>query len=430
MASNFFVWTTNFGTRSACSYYRIEVPMTQLDKFGLAAIYEDKGLGTKESSIARMYSDIAHFYALGGESPLRQMRRLRETPAGARAGHELYPPALIYDIDDNNDFVHPFNTSFAHMGVRGYPDARLLTPGEGLEITDPDGKPIAGWVDGVTKYEQIVFDVSRNLYQMKVRHEIIRACHGVTVPSPVLARYMKKVIGHNDVYVFPNTIVPEHYEKVRAVRENPDEIRILWQGGMSHWIDWYPLRDCLKTIAQKYPNVKFVIFGEWFKWIHEAIPDHMVEHHPWVQYDAYKLKRGLLNVDINLCVLANNVFNACKSGIKWYESVVGVEPEATLAAKTAPYSEIVDGETGLLYSTPEEFVTQLGCLIESASLRKRLAEGAKKWILANRTPEATIPGLFEFYQEIRARQKRDIGAPIIKRATIDEIKKIAHPIPR
>ena len=430
MAANFYVWTTNFGVRSACSYYRIEVPMTQLDKLGMASIYEDKGLGTKESSMARMYSDIAHHYALGGESPLRQMRRLRQTPAGVRQGHDLFPPALIYDIDDNNDFVHPFNTSFAHMGVRGYPDARLLTPGEGLEITDPSGKLIAGWRDGVTKYEEITFDVARNLFQMKVRHEIIRTCHGVTVPSPVLARYMKKVVGHNDVYVFPNTIVPEHYEKVRAVRENPDEIRILWQGGMSHWIDWYPLRDCLKTISQKYPNVKFVIFGEWFKWIHEAIPDHMVEHHPWVAYDAYKLKRGLLNIDINLCVLANNVFNACKSGIKWYESVVAAEPEATLAAKTAPYSEIVEGETGLLYSTPEEFVQKLGVLIEDASLRKRLAEGAKKWVLENRTPKATVPGLFEFYAEIRARQKRELGAPIIKRATIDEIKKIASPITR
>jgi len=430
VATNFYIWTTNFGERSACSYYRIEVPMLMLDKLGYASIYEDKGLGTKDSSLARAYSDIAHHYALGGEAPLRQMRRLRQMPPGVRQGQELFPPALIYDIDDNNDFVHPFNTSFAHMGVRGYPDARLLKPGEGLEIIDPDGKAIAAWVDGVTKYNDIPFDVARNLFQMKVRHETVRTCHGVTVPSPTLARYMQKVIGHKNVYVFPNTLVPEHYEKVRAVRENPDEIRILWEGGMSHWIDWYPLRDALKIVSAKYPNVKFVIFGEWFNWIHQNIPDNMVEHHPWVAYDAYKLKRGLLNIDINLCPLVNNVFNSCKSGIKWYESVLGAEPECTLAAKTAPYAEIVDGETGLLYSTPEEFVQKLGALIESTTLRKKLAEGAKKWVLENRTPKATIPGLFDFYAEVRARQKRELGSPVIKRATIEEIKKIASPILR
>jgi len=405
--------------------------MLMLDKFGYASVYEDKGQGTEESSIARTYSDVAHHYALGGEVILHQMKRLRAMPAGTRQGNELYPPALIYDIDDNNDFVHPFNTSsFAHMGVRGYPDARLLEPGEGLDIVESTGKKIAQWVDRHTKSNEITFDIARNLHQMRVRHEIIRTCHGVTVSSPTLARYMQKVIGHNNVYVYPNTIVPEHYEKVRAVRENPDEIRILWQGGMSHWIDWYPLRDALRVIATKYPQVKFVIFGEWFNWIHENIPDHMVEHHGWVAYDAYKLKRGLLNIDINLCPLVNNVFNACKSGIKWYESVMAAEPEATLAAKTAPYAEIVDGETGLLYSTPEEFVQKLGVLIENASLRKKLGAGAKKWVLENRTPQATTPGLFDFYAETRARQKRELGTPIITRATIEEIKKIAHPVVR
>jgi glycosyltransferase involved in cell wall biosynthesis len=431
VAADFYVWTTNFAERSACSYYRIEVPMLMLDTLGLASVYEDKGDGSEQSSIARSYSDIAHHYAIGGESPLRQMRRLRMMPPGVREGREIYPPALIYDIDDNNDFVHPFNPSFAHIGVRGYPDARLLEPGEGLEITDSNDKLIAGWRDGVTKYNEIVFDVERNLHQMKVRHEIIRTCHGVTVTSPTLARYMKQVIGAKNVYVFPNTIVPEHFEKIRAVREDNDVVRILWQGGMSHWIDWYPLRFALKALSEKYRGkIKWVIFGEWFNWIHENIPDDMVEHHPWVKYDAYKLKRGLLNIDINLCPLVNNVFSACKSAIKWYESVIWEKPEVTLASKSAPYSEIVDGETGLLYSTPDEFAEKLSILIENAPLRQRLAEGAQKWVLANRTPKATIPGLFDFYADVRARQRRELGNPIIKKATIEEIKKIASPIPR
>lgn len=425
-----YLWTTNFGERSACSYYRIEVPMTQLSKLGLAEHYEDTGTGSEESAIARTYADIAHHYAIAGEMPLQQLRRLRMMKPGTRGGNDLFPPALIYDIDDNNDFVHPFNSSFAHMGVRGYPDARLLKPGEGLEIVDGDGKAIAGWVDGVTKYEGRPFDIARNLQQMKVRHNVIQTCHGVTVPCEPLARYMRSVIGMKDVYVFPNTIVPEHYEKIRAVRTNTEEVRILWQGGMSHWIDWHPLREALRTVSLKYPHVKWVIFGEWFNWIHENIPDTQVEHHPWVKYDAYKLKRGLLNIDINLCPLTNNIFNACKSGIKWYESVIGETPEATLAAKTPPYSEIVEGETGLLYSTPEEFVQKLSTLIEDASLRKRLGENAQKWVMENRTPKATIPGLFSFYEEIRARQKRDLGKPTIQTATIEDIKRLAPPIPR
>jgi glycosyltransferase involved in cell wall biosynthesis len=351
-----------------------------------------------------------------------------------RNGEDIYPPSIIYDTDDNNDFVHPFNTSFAHLGVRGYPDARLLEPGEGLEFKDADGNTMVngkgdpmGWIDGESFYEGITFDVARNLHQMKVRHEIVRAAHGVTVTTPTLARYMRDVIGAKNVHVFPNTIVPGHFEKIRAVRED-DSVRILWQGGMSHWLDWYPLRDALKTIVQKYPKVKFVIFGEWFKWIHEVIPDHMVEHHPWVEYDAYKLKRGLLNIDINLCPLVNNAFNACKSAIKWYEASIWEQPEATLAAKSRAYSEIVDGETGLLYNKPGDFVEKLSLLIEDATLRARLAASARRWVLENRTPEATIPALFDFYAETRARQRRDLGKPIIQRPTLEQIKKAATPL--
>lgn len=427
MASNFYLWTLNFGKRSACSYYRIEVPASQLSAQDLVNVYEENGSAQKNSNIALMYSDIANFYSVGGESFLHKIQTLTKIKPAVRDGNDIYPPAIVYDCDDNTDFVHPFNTTFAHQGVRGYPDAKLLKPGEGLEIMDSNGKHLAAWEDHVTHYEGVTFDIERNLHQMKVRHQIIRECHGATVASSTLAKYLKDVIGQKNVYVFPNTIVPEHFEKIRAVRTD-DSIRILWQGGMSHWIDWYPLRDALKTICQKYPNVKFVIFGEWFNWIHENIPDSMVEHHPWVEYDAYKLKRGLLNIDINLCPLVNNVFNACKSGIKWYEASIWETPEATLAAKTAPYSEIIDGETGLLYSTPTEFVEKLSRLIEDVDLRRRVSAGARQWVLANRTPQATIPGLFDFYAETRARQRRELGRPIIAKATLDQIKKVGTPM--
>jgi hypothetical protein len=428
VASNFYIWALNVLKRSACSYYRTEVPMSQLAAMDLANIYEENGSQRKDSNVALTYADIAHFYAAGGEQFLHKFQSIRRMKPAVRNGSEIYPPAIIYDIDDNNDFVHPFNMVFTKFGVRGYPDARFLKPGEGLEIVDSGGKQIGAWEDGVSFHDDVTFDIARNLHQMKVRHEIIRTAHGVTVTSQTLARYMRDVVGARDVYVFPNTIIPEHFEKIRAVRED-DSVRILWQGGMSHWIDWYPLRDALKTVAQKYPNVKFVIFGEWFNWIHDNIPDSMVEHHPWVGYDAYKLKRGLLNIDINLCPLVKNVFNVCKSAIKWYEGSIWETPEATLAEKTPPYSEeMLDGETGLLYGTPAEFVEKLSLLVEDAALRARVAAGARRWVLENRTPKATIPGLFDFYSEVRARQRRELGKPIIKRPTLEQIKKVGVPL--
>lgn len=432
--SDFFCWTLNAGKAGACNWYRITVPFMHLRDMGLAQVYEDNNQGDpKESNLALLHSDIGHFYSVVGEDVLHRIRSIKRIGAGRRAtpegGIDVYPPALIWDCDDNTDFVHPFNMTYVHMGVRGYPDGHLLKPGDGLEVTNAEGKSIGGWADGVTRYEGITFDIARNLHAMKVRHEIMREVHGITTASPILSKYAREVIGCKNVYTFPNTIDPSHYEKIRAVR-NDKRVRVLWQGGMSHLIDWYPLREALRSVCEKYRDqFTFVIFGEYFDWINEVIPPSMIERHPWCDYSAYKLKRGLLNIDINLCPLVNNIFNSCKSAIKWYEASIWEDMfEATLAQRGPVFNEIQDGVTGLLFDTPEEFAQKLGRLIEDGPLRKRLASAAHKWVLENRTPEKTIPGLFDFYAETRARQKREIGRPVIKPATQEEIMKLATPL--
>lgn len=435
MASNFYCWTLNPGMTSACSWYRVMVPFLGLEHQGFVNVYQDNNkVDPKESNIALLHSDIGHFYALTGEEALHRFRSLKRVAPGSRKmeGGEtvsIFPPALIWDCDDNADFVHPFNMTFTHMGVRGYPDAHLLKPGEGLEITNAEGKTIGGWVDGVTKFEGTTFDIARNLHDMKVRHQIMREVHGVTCASPIHAKYIKDVIGQKNVYVFPNSISPDHYENIRAVRTDK-RVRVLWQGGMSHLIDWYPLREALRSVCQKYKDrFTFVCFGEYFDWINEVVPPEMFEFHHWMEYPGYRLKRGLLNADINLCPLANNVFNSCKSAIKWYEaSIFEDAPEATLAQRGPVFNEIEDGVTGLLFDTPQEFAEKLGILIENAELRRTLGHNAHQWVIENRTPEKTVPGLFDFYAETRARQKRELGQPILQPATLEQIKKVGVPL--
>jgi glycosyltransferase involved in cell wall biosynthesis len=234
-----------------------------------------------------------------------------------------------------------------------------------------------------------------------------------------VAKYIREVIGQRNVYVFPNTIVPEDYQEYPLVRDD-GEVRILWQGGVSHFIDWFPLREALAAVFQKYPQAKLVLWGEKYDWITDIVRAEQLEYLTWDDYAAYKLRRGLLRIDVNLCPLANNPFNWGKSAIKWYEGSVWSHPEATLAADVGPYKEITDGENGLLYRTPEEFAQKLGLLIEDAPLRARLAQGAKRWVLANRTPQATIPGLFEFYQECRARTRSRIIKP-----TAEQVRKVS-----
>src|SRR5881394_57208 len=116
-----FCWTLNLSTkRSACSYYRVETPFHQLPKYSPAQVFEETGK-SPDANLALLHSDIAHFYAVSGEPFLHRFQSYRRIQPSVRQGTQIYPPAIIYDHDDNNDFVHPFNTTYARMGVRGYP---------------------------------------------------------------------------------------------------------------------------------------------------------------------------------------------------------------------------------------------------------------------------------------------------------------------
>jgi len=416
MSEPLYIWATNRARNpNACQYYRLDLPMMNFHKMGLGICYQDDGSNDDEALRAMLTSDVAILYSVGGEGALHQVNTIRDIKANKTADDILrIPPLVLYDVDDNTDFVHPMNFTFSYLGIRSYPDAKLLEPGNTLEWEDADHERRVLWEDKVTTGNGLQFDIARNLHQMKVRHELIQRCHGATVSTPALASYFKEVIGQPNTYVFPNSVDLSHYEFYDVARKDPSKIRILWQGSMSHYVDWYPLREAVREISQKYKNqITWVIFGEWFDWVHDMIPDEIVEFHPWTHYQAYKLKRGLLNIDINLCPLANNAFNRCKSAIKWYEGSIWNQPEATLAANTEPYFEIKDGKTGLLFNSPEEFVQKLGQLIENKDLRTKISQNAKKWVLENRTPEKTIPALYDFYTELKDRQKSELNPRIV-----------------
>ena len=170
--------------------------------------------------------------------------------------------------------------------------------------------------------------------------------------------------------------------------------------------DWFPLRDAVREVATKYPQTRWLIWGTNYAWIHDNIPEAQIEFIPWIGYDGYKAHRTLIDADINLCPLVDNAFNRAKSCIKWYEGSILARPEATLASNVKPYNEeMVDGVNGLLYDDPKQFVEKLSALIEAPDLARRLAEQAKADVIRTRHYEKTVPGLYEFYQETRARKR-------------------------
>jgi len=409
----FALYAKAMGEPSGCLYYRLLTPAKSLYRLGLGEAFIDFGKQSNDDAIQAMFTaDVIVDYALTGpnmESVLNIVGNMKPGWNEDRT-EMLFPPSVVYDIDDRVDCLHPFNPAFVHLGVRS-PNGEKLKRGDRIITTFPDGAEIVVWEDGVTRHDNQTFDVEANWRRVEMAFDTARRSDAVTVPSNGLRDFYRDEVGCKDVYVFPNSVIPEDYPKPRLQERPADEVRILWQGGASHLVDWFPLRDAVRIVAQKYPKVKFVIWGTEFKWVHDNIPPEQLELHPWAPYDAYKPLRTIVDADINLCPLVDNIFNRGKSAIKWYEAAMPHRPEVTLAGAVPPYSEeMVDGETGLLYHDPKEFIDKLSLLIEKPDLRRTLAESAREWVFANRHYTKTVPGLFDFYQHLRAKKRVQVTA--------------------
>lgn len=411
------VFSPIYGSVPACQYYRIETPMRSLLTLhgvnaGIHRAHNSDDLLMK----AIFSADIAWTYSPAAPKQWLDMLMASKgmQPVKGNDGTVMYPPLFVWDADDNLDFTSPFNQSFSSNGVRNV-DGTLLEPGDVLTTIDASGKEIELWRDGVTSQNGEKFDIASNLNDMRQRHLFIKNCAGATACSQDLANYYRDALGQKNVHVYHNTIVPEHYAfNVTPLRTDPEgTVRIFWQGGQSHLSDWMPLKKAVGHLARKYPNTKWIFFGCKFDFVFDEIPESQREYHDWTHYEAYRLRRTLFNVDINLCPLADTIFNRSKSAIKWYESTVSPNLEATLAQNVGPYKEIEDGKTGLLFNNEEEFIKKLSLLIEDSSLRLRLGEGAREWVNNNRLPHHTAGPLFEFFTELKARQAAELSPKII-----------------
>lgn len=387
---------------NAIEHYRLITPLRGLHKLGLANIYLDdrkslKDLGAK----ALISSDVALGWNVT-DNVVDSLKYLSPIPHG---DDMLYPPVVVADMDDAIEFVHPFNYfAYPGYGIKNW-DGKELEPGDSLALPSRNGTQRLLWEDKVTEgINGEIFDIARNKKNIENHFTAYKKAHGVTVTTKYLADLYRDR-GCENVYVFPNSVMESDYYFPRL---SPHKgVRILWEGGASHIDSWMPVKDALIEILRENPHVTLVVFGEYFPWLDKEVPDGQLEFHEWVDHSAYKIKRKVLGCDINLCPLVDSPFTRAKSAIRWYEASLGPHPEATLAANVGPYQEIEDGRTGLLYDNSKEFAMKLKELIKNVELRKMLGSNAHGWVTDNRSVEQTVPGLYEFYQELKAKQRQE-----------------------
>jgi glycosyltransferase involved in cell wall biosynthesis len=193
----------------------------------------------------------------------------------------------------------------------------------------------------------------------------IRISDLVTVSTEPLATQMRKLN--------PNVVVlPNHFDAdaLYVTRPRRERLTVGWSGGMSHLRDWTEIADPVREVLHAHPDVDVHFLGIDYSPVLKL--DRPTRFTPW-KPDVWGYFKAN-DFDIGLAPLADTPFNASKSHIRALEYMALGVP--VIASDCPAYRDlVVDGVTGYLVSTSEQWAARLRELINDEAARTEL--GAK-----------------------------------------------------
>lgn len=311
--------------------WRVLQPTTALRKAGYPAFFE-----FKDAPLVGLFAAQADAILLSRMEWPPSHRRVAEAWfAESRARGRL----TIYDADDDI-----FTSAETHRRIE------------------------LDWADGQS-FEQLEARRFERIWAMQ-------QCDGVTVSTQRLATIVRSFTTR-PVIVVPNAIDLQWFRGVvRATRRDIPGLTIGWAGGRRHDRDVDQMAEAWGWIARAYPEVRFVVQGHQPPVILEHVPFDRIARLPWMSLEDYP--RGLAQIDIGCCAVADTPFNRPKSTIKAMEYAAA---GAAVVASPTLYAGLVDhGSSGFVAESVGEWQDALGVLVEQHATRKMMAKRLLKTI--------------------------------------------------
>ena len=241
-----------------------------------------------------------------------------------------------------------------------------------------------------------------------------RAISTVQTSTQYLADVLREFNPHT--YLFENQLasLPE-----RRIYNMKNERVTIFFGALNRRPDWEPLMPAINAAIRRYGDrLHFHVISDHA--FYEALETEEKDFAGGVRdasivapYERYTA--ALHDADIALLPLRDTEFNRAKSDLKFIEAAG--HGAVALASPTVYAETMRDGETGLIFRSPEEFAEKLDLLIERADLRRTLAEHAYRYVAEHRLLEYHLDNYISAYQEMLARREefeRDRRARIAK----------------
>jgi len=358
--------------RGGCGWYRVRQPFEAINEYtdSDCHVIDKTSDDPVEILKALCLADIL-VVRQGAEMGVSMLKDAANEYA-KEAQVEPFHAKVVLDIDDNIELISPYSEHYKEYGTKEYYDK---------------GTKQWVWKDGKGDFD-LIYNRKRILDLMLG----LRKADMISVTTKKLAEYARQY--NKNVAVLPNAI-NSHAWWQPPFAENK-QLRVGWSGGISHYEDWYTLKDPLNKLLRKY-KFKLVMVGSAFTGLIDKDLRHLIEVWPWVPFEAHSYRMMLMNLDAAIIPLADLPFNHYKSAIKLCEfSAMGVP---SVVANVEPYKK--SGiNAALYYDTPEQFYTNLEQLLLKPENRKRLGLAAKSEVEEKYTAKQHAQTYLDAYRDI------------------------------
>lgn len=264
----------------------------------------------------------------------------------------------VVDYDDDVFNISPWSPAYEKYGTKEtsvlYTDKEqvkglLSALSSSLEISNeqkdlvkvnPDGTAsVAMWKDKTKG-----FDIEENLKRLENIQKILNEADVLTVTTPQLADKFMVHRTKDNIIVLPNIIDLGRYLPMN--KTNDGKVRIIWQGGPTHYRDLEIVKLELISFANKHPEVEYVFKGIKYPGLFNDIADR-VSWMPWhSDIETFPSSLREMSGDIAICPLTDDTFNDGKSPLKWEEMSAMKVP--CVCSPTLYGNYIEHGRTGLI----------------------------------------------------------------------------------
>ncbi|HVO76309.1 MAG TPA: glycosyltransferase, partial [Ignavibacteriaceae bacterium] len=252
-------------------------------------------------------------------------------------------------------------------------------------------------------HKPVVYDLDDLLLDLPLIHpdrqsafyasSLLPILHALMVADHVIVSTKKlreSLLQYNkNIQVLPNFFADSIWSLRSPIRRsNGGRLTVGYMGGDSHKPDLELIAPVLLHLSKKYQEqIQFHFYG--------ARPPEILTELPQVRwtpvktytYDEFAADFQSVDADFFIAPLVDNLFNRCKSAIKFFEySALGAPG---VYSRLDPFTEVITHEEeGLLASSLEDWNEQLTRLIENGEMRYQLALHAQetiraKWLMSH-----------------------------------------------